>query len=453
MAATLHEQLAALNQEYYKEGHISKAQYDSLRQQFLNSFVQGQAAPTNGYTAPCKGCVAHTHAPSLHVNGMVRVACKCRVPSNGHATLSARLSALNQRQEAGEIGKSEYQEVRQRVLAEFVQFGHSVRSDELMNHGLEEGFSMAEALQYADEGQKTAMARKPREVLADLQRGNARFWTGQSHGSESSAFERRALLSKQFPTVAVVGCADSRVPVELVFDQGLGDMFVVRNAGNCLGTSAIASLQYAVHNLNVKVILIMGHEGCGAVKAATSSLDALDGFPGELSGWLKKVREGLDAERVGLVRDAIAKDREAVVSNVRHQVARLSHDAGIMEKVRNNDLTITGAFYELSSGIVDFFEDITDATKPERVSYLRRKSTNPGEFNMKALSALSERKGEDDLAVGRRDSFGVRLMEAAAAEERRKNTVEKKSKRLRFLRWLNLCSPSEETGLLTNGCS
>eukprot|EP00929_Paragymnodinium_shiwhaense_P114922 TRINITY_DN8348_c0_g1_i2.p1 TRINITY_DN8348_c0_g1~~TRINITY_DN8348_c0_g1_i2.p1 ORF type:complete len:337 (+),score=77.45 TRINITY_DN8348_c0_g1_i2:58-1068(+) len=319
------------------------------------------------------------------------------------ATLSEQLAALGQCQQQGLISESEYDALRQRSLAGFVQqpapqtAALSSQAPQVTPATAASGFSIEESIRHADEGQKAAMARTPKEVLADLQKGNARFWTGEAARPERSAFERRALISKQFPCVAVVSCADSRVPVEIVFDQGLGDVFTVRNAGNCLGTSALASLQYAVHNLKVKAVVIMGHEACGAVKAATSPLAALDEFPTELSRWLKLVREGIDADRVALVRDERARDREAVVSNVRHQVARLSNDAGIMEKVKQKELVITGAFYELSSGIVDFFEELSDATPSGTVASMRRKSANPSDFHLKldmlqGLSSAVSRK-------------------------------------------------------------
>merc|ERR1712050_458331 len=132
-----------------------------------------------------------------------------------------------------------------------------------------------QARSMADASQAVAMTRSPGVVLAELQRGNVRFWTGQATRPEKSAFERRALISKQFPSVAVLCCSDSRVPVEIVFDQGLGDMFVIRVAGNCLDTATSASLQYAVHHLKVKVLIVMGHEGCGAVKAAQLPMEAI----------------------------------------------------------------------------------------------------------------------------------------------------------------------------------
>merc|ERR1712066_1021855 len=162
---------------------------------------------------------------------------------------------------------------------------------------------MEQARCMADAGQAVAMTRTPAEVLAELQRGNVRFWTGQATRPERSAFERRALISKQFPSTAILGCSDSRVPVEIVFDQGLGDMFVIRVAGNCLDTTTTASLQYAVHHLKVKLLIVMGHEGCGAVKAAQLPIDAIDKEPETLGKLLKGMRKGLEAADIGNIQD------------------------------------------------------------------------------------------------------------------------------------------------------
>jgi len=221
------------------------------------------------------------------------------------------------------------------------------------------GFSMEQARSMADASQAAAMTRTPAEVLAELQRGNVRFWTGQATRPEKSAFERRALISKQFPSVAILGCSDSRVPVEIVFDQGLGDMFVIRVAGNCLDTTTMASLQYAVHHLKVKLLVVMGHEGCGAVKAAQLPIDVIDREPETLGRLLKGMRQGLDAADLARVQDVKAADREAVTTNVKTQVETLTRDAGIMGKVDSGELIMLGAVYEISSGIVDFFHEVS----------------------------------------------------------------------------------------------
>jgi len=226
---------------------------------------------------------------------------------------------------------------------------------------LQAGFSMEQARAEADVRQEEAMNRTPADVLAELQRGNARFWTGQASRPERSAFERRALISKQFPSVAVLGCSDSRVPVEIVFDQGLGDMFVIRVAGNCMDTTTTASMLYAVHHLKVKVLVVMGHEGCGAVKAAQLPGSAIDKEPEILGKFLKGLKQGLAGAELQKIRDVKAQDREAVTTNVKVQVEELTRDKVFMEKVRSGELLIVGGFYEISSGIVDFFHEVSGA--------------------------------------------------------------------------------------------
>mmetsp|Transcript_88591 Transcript_88591/g.255543 ORF Transcript_88591/g.255543 Transcript_88591/m.255543 type:complete len:341 (+) Transcript_88591:76-1098(+) len=222
-----------------------------------------------------------------------------------------------------------------------------------------EGFSMEEAKAHADAEHSRAAARTPSEVLAELQRGNARFWTGSATRPEASAFERRALISKQFPCVAILGCSDSRVPTEIIFDQGLGDIFVVRVAGNALDVGTTASLQYAVNHLKVKVLVVLGHELCGAVKAAQLPMQQLSKEPTELSLALQAIKTGLDESRLAHFRDTRALDREAVTTNVRQQVERLAGDEVFMKKVRQGELLIVGGFYEISSGIVDFFHEVS----------------------------------------------------------------------------------------------
>jgi carbonic anhydrase len=221
---------------------------------------------------------------------------------------------------------------------------------------LRNGYSMEEAMEHASDKAQQAQARTPRTVLLDLQRGNARFFTGISSRPEKSAFERRALISQQFPAAAILGCSDSRVPIELVFDQGLGDLFVIRVAGNCLDTATTGSLEYATNHLKVKVLVVMGHSGCGAVKAAQLPAKDLDGEPEDLRNLLKGIKTGLDAEKLGHISDPRACDREAVSSNVKAQVARLVANPAVSPAVKSGELLVVGAFYDMASGIVDFYE-------------------------------------------------------------------------------------------------
>jgi carbonic anhydrase len=225
------------------------------------------------------------------------------------------------------------------------------------------GWSMEEAKAKASAISKRAKYTTPSQVLQGLQKGNSRFWTGRANRPGVCAFERRALIAQQFPSTAVLGCADSRVPVEIIFDQGLGDLFVVRVAGNCLFTATEASLEYAVHHLEVKVLLVLGHEGCGAIKAAGLPLDKIEQEPAPLCATLKKLREGLQSEHLSKITDVRARDRERVTMNVRNQITQLCQDQQIMAKVNNGNLIIVGGFYEISSGIVDFFMQVSQPNK------------------------------------------------------------------------------------------
>jgi len=198
---------------------------------------------------------------------------------------------------------------------------------------------------------------EPREVLKRIQEGNARFWMGLAERPEMSAMERRALIMQQTPKVAILGCSDSRVPIEIVFDQGLGDVFAIRVAGNVYGHNTAASIDYAVAHLKVKLIVILGHEGCGAVKAATLPDELINKEESHLRDMLLEVKQGLSQHgSLGRIRDTRAKDREAVVTNVYNQMAKLGTNEMITDLVSKGELLVVGAFYEISSGQVDFFE-------------------------------------------------------------------------------------------------
>eukprot|EP00440_Ansanella_granifera_P071833 gb/GFBE01077952.1/.p1 GENE.gb/GFBE01077952.1/~~gb/GFBE01077952.1/.p1 ORF type:complete len:484 (+),score=109.53 gb/GFBE01077952.1/:1-1452(+) len=226
------------------------------------------------------------------------------------------------------------------------------------------GFSMEDARKFNSAAREAAQARKPIEVLQSLQRGNARFWTGNATRPEKSAFERRALIASQFPSTAILACSDSRVPTEIVFDCSLGDMFVCRVAGNCLDTATTASLQYAVKHLEVKVLVVMGHEGCGAIKAAMQATEKIETEPTELSAALLGLKAGLQGDRLANISDQRAYDREAVVTNVKRQVDDLCNNPTILSKIQRKELMVVGAFYEISSGIVDFLKEIDHTSLP-----------------------------------------------------------------------------------------
>lgn len=205
---------------------------------------------------------------------------------------------------------------------------------------------------------KDPKAKTPQEAIRLLKTGNSRFFGGTARRPEMSANERRAQILQQTPFAVVLGCSDSRVPIELVYDQGLGDIFSVRVAGQIIEPGTSGSIEYAVLHLKTKLLVIMGHEGCGAVKAALLPESERKDEP-------ENVRFLLDAIAPSLkglpeIRDQKAKMREAVIANVRQQVALANQNPVVKAAVAKNTLAVIGAFYEISSGQVDFLETDED---------------------------------------------------------------------------------------------
>ena len=130
---------------------------------------------------------------------------------------------------------------------------------------------------------------------------------------------------------------------------------MIRVAGNTVDGSTMASLEYAVEHLQVKVLMVLGHEGCGAVRAAMASDQEIAKHPPALCKVLGEVKKGLHIERLKTICDCRARDREAVSANVRNQNEQLKDVDLFRNKIKSNELIVTGAFYEISSGIVDFF--------------------------------------------------------------------------------------------------
>ena len=191
-------------------------------------------------------------------------------------------------------------------------------------------------------------AHGPERSLAELIEGNARFAAGTGLHPRQDARRRKEVLEKgQYPFAAVVACSDSRVPPELVFDQGLGDLFVVRAAGNLLDDLGIASLEYAAAHLGVPLIVVMGHSKCGAVTAAVKGSEA----PGRLSVIHAALASSVEKvkDRPGDVVDAAARE------NVKSLVAALERSEGSLKAlVDRGALRVVGAFYDIERGLVEF---------------------------------------------------------------------------------------------------
>jgi carbonic anhydrase len=201
-------------------------------------------------------------------------------------------------------------------------------------------------------------AATPDEAIQLLKTGNARFFSNQSARPPMSAMQRRAQIAGQTPFAVIVGCADSRVPTENVFDQSAGDLFTVRVAGNVCGEEVYASVEYAVRHLKSHLIVVLGHEGCGAVKAAMLSADARSNEPENVRKLLEKILPAV--AKLPAIRDAKARMREAAIANVRLQVCRMNENPTVKSAVETGEMRVIGGYYELGSGAVDFFETEED---------------------------------------------------------------------------------------------
>jgi carbonic anhydrase len=183
-----------------------------------------------------------------------------------------------------------------------------------------------------------------------LTEGNQRFVAGQPLHPSQGIMDRAALADGQQPTVAVFGCGDSRVPAEIVFDQGLGDMFVVRTAGHVIDSAVLGSIEFAVAVLDVPLIVVLGHDSCGAVKAALSALDD-SAVPG---GYLRDVVERVAPSILLGRRDGLTTVKEFVERHVDETAAQLlERSAEIAERVAAGSLAIVGATYQLANGQVE----------------------------------------------------------------------------------------------------
>ncbi len=204
-----------------------------------------------------------------------------------------------------------------------------------------------------------------REALERLRAGNQRFVAGRRFDESVSDLDRRAdLVAAQEPFAIILGCSDSRVPAELVFDQGLGDLFVIRVAGNVIAPSQIGSVEFAVETFGTRVAVVLGHSNCGAVEATLAELRGETHHEsGNLRSIIDRVRPAVDPL---LGRDDIDPATlldEAVRANVRLSTEQLRHGSSVIEgKVSSGHLLIVGAEYSLETGVVDFFEEAAPPT-------------------------------------------------------------------------------------------
>lgn len=197
----------------------------------------------------------------------------------------------------------------------------------------------------------------PDQALAKLMDGNRRFVADQTSVADITTKRRLELARSQAPFAALVGCADSRVGPEHLFGGGLGELFIVRTAGNYVDDAGYGSLAYAVAALGVPLIVVLGHERCGAVDAATKLVTANSQLPPSLTRMVQPILPAVVDARASLGTKTDLVDH-AIHMNVRHVVRGLreSADPILAEPMKAGKVRVVGAYYDLDTGAVDFFD-------------------------------------------------------------------------------------------------
>lgn len=200
------------------------------------------------------------------------------------------------------------------------------------------------------------------EALARLREGNQRFAANlRSIESLLSQLHRAELASGQAPFAVILGCSDSRAPAELVFDQGLGDLFVIRVAGNVVAPSQVASVEFAADAFRSSLVVVMGHTHCGAIGATISAvLDGGTSRASHIGSIVDRIRPSVETlARTPLAADRAALAAEAVRANIRAAADHLRHGSPLLEElIGRGELLVVGAEYDLDSGAVDFFDGV-----------------------------------------------------------------------------------------------
>ena len=195
----------------------------------------------------------------------------------------------------------------------------------------------------------------PEAALRRLVEGNQRF-RSQAARSATRPWSEQLATEPQRPFAIVLGCSDSRTPVEILFDVGFGELFVVRIAGNIVAPSGVGSIEFAASQFGTRLVVVMGHTRCGAVRA---TVEALQTGMGHESRNIRSITDRIGPHIAGLVRpgDQDALLREAIRANVRASVDHLRHGSQLLEElVLAGRLTVVGAEYELETGAVHFFD-------------------------------------------------------------------------------------------------
>ncbi len=208
--------------------------------------------------------------------------------------------------------------------------------------------SKGEEPEHADSSPKISAG----DAIARLKAGNQRFMASRLKHPHQTTQRRMELTTSQHPFAIVLGCADSRTSPEVLFDQGPGDVFVIRVAGNVLNDETIGSIEYGVEHLGARLVVVLGHERCGAIKAARDTIAAGAHAPGHIESLVKAIAPAVESTK--------GADAEATAKANERNVARELRDSKpiLNELVEKGTVSVVAAHYNLDTGAVEFFKDV-----------------------------------------------------------------------------------------------
>ncbi|MFF0473915.1 carbonic anhydrase [Streptomyces sp. NPDC004284] len=187
----------------------------------------------------------------------------------------------------------------------------------------------------------------PSVALEAMLSGNRRFVAGQPHHPNQDAARRAQLAPGQEPFAVILGCSDSRLAAEIIFDQGLGDLFVVRTAGHVLGAEVLGSVEYATSVLGCRLVVVLGHDSCGAVAAARAAVD--DGLPA--AGFVRDVVERVTPSVLAARAAGLTDDSDIIDEHIRHTVKLIMDRSRVLsEQVQTGEVAVVGLAYQLAEG-------------------------------------------------------------------------------------------------------
>src|SRR2546421_5767240 len=203
----------------------------------------------------------------------------------------------------------------------------------------------------ADPAHSDQPAVGPAEAISKLKEGNGRYTSGNLQHPGQTAERRTELAKTQHPFAIILSCSDSRVPPEIVFDQGLGDLFIVRVAGNVINDEGLGSVEYSVDHLGTRLILVLGHQNCGAVKAARETIAAKGNAPGHIESLVTAIKPAVEA--------TAKEDLETTVkANVKNVVQALRSSTPILKaKVDSGEIQVICGYYSLDTGADTFLDE------------------------------------------------------------------------------------------------